>query len=419
MLDRKLQPELRSIDHIDFIAPKKYAINENIPLYHMKDVPNETIRFDLYFDAGKCKAKYGIPSFVNGLILSGTKEKSSVMINAEIDGLGGFLETGNSVESSVISMYCLKENLDSLFNILIDSIENVAFIQKEVDEYLSDRKQELKISMEKVRYLAQREFQRRLFANNEMYRSTLEENDFKKVTIDVLKTFHREHYLKGLEKVVVVGNVDEDQIHKLIEICRPIAIKDQPACTGDLKNETGQFHVEKTGALQSAIRIGRILFNKKHEDYLDFLVLNTILGDYFGSRLMSNIREDKGYTYGIGSAEVELNETGYFVIATEVGSDVREAAINEIKKELERLQAELVSTDELELVKNYMLGQLLKSADGPYAMTDLFLSAEMHGMGLEFYNAALNSIRNITPERVQGLARKYFNWDDMTIVSAG
>lgn len=419
MLDRKIQPELQAIDHIDFIAPKKYEINEHVFFYHMKDVPNETTRFDFYFDAGKYKGKGGIPSFVNGLILSGTLEKSSVQINADIDGLGGFLETGNSVENSVISMYCLKENLDSLFNILTDSIENVAFIDKEVDEYMADRKQDLKISMEKVRYLAQREFQKRLFSNNEMYNNTLEESDFEKVTLDLLKNFHMEHYLRGLSKVVVIGNISEDQIDKLIEICRPIAAKDISLSEKDLINEKGRFHVEKAGAIQSAIRIGRILFNKKHKDYLDFLVLNTILGDYFGSRLMSNIREDKGYTYGIGSAVVELNETGYFVIATEVGSDVRDAAISEIRKETERLQNELVSKEELELVKNYMLGQLLKSADGPYAMTDLFLSAEIHGMGLEFYNDALHSIRNITPERIQDLANKYLNWDDMTVVSAG
>src|SRR5690606_21921235 len=156
-----------------------------------------------------------------------------------------------------------------------------------------------------------------------------------------------------------------------------------------------------------------------HPDYLDFLVLNTILGDYFGSRLMANIREDKGYTYGIGSMVAETDDTGYFLIATEVRKDVREDTLNEIRFEINRLQNELVSTTELELVQNYMLGQLLKSADGAYAMTDLFLSAEIHGKGLGFYNEAILAIRAITPERIQELARKYLNWEDMTIVGVG
>ena len=161
------------------------------------------------------------------------------------------------------------------------------------------------------------------------------------------------------------------------------------------------------------------MFNKAHADYPDFLVLNTILGDYFGSRLMSNIREDKGYTYGIGSMVAELHETGYFVIGTEVGTDVRENTLHEIQEELKQLQNSLVELEELELVKNYMLGQLLKSADGPYNMTDLYLGLEPYGLSMEFYNRCIESIQQITPERIQELANIYLNWEDMTVVSAG
>ena len=134
---------------------------------------------------------------------------------------------------------------------------------------------------------------------------------------------------------------------------------------------------------------------------------------------MSNIREDKGYTYGIGSMVAELHETGYFLIATEVGKDVKDAALEEIKKELKLLQEELVDEEELALVKNYMLGQLLKSADGPYSMTDLFLSVEPHGLDLDFYNKSIDALHEITPERIQELAKRYLNWEDFTIVAAG
>jgi predicted Zn-dependent peptidase len=148
-------------------------------------------------------------------------------------------------------------------------------------------------------------------------------------------------------------------------------------------------------------------------------VLNTILGEFFGSRLMKNIREDKGYTYGIGSYLSEINKSGYFLIGTEVGSDVRDKAIDEIKKEIELLQNELISEEELELVKNYLFGQALKSADGPYAMMDLFLAVECHGMDLEFYNKFIHKIQTVQPEELIDLARKYLKWDSMTIITAG
>ena len=115
----------------------------------------------------------------------------------------------------------------------------------------------------------------------------------------------------------------------------------------------------------------------------------------------------------------ELDGTGYFLIATEVGTEVREPTMLEIQRELRRLQEELVPNNELQLVQNYMLGQLLKSADGPYAMTDLYLSAEIHGKDLDFYNQALTSIKSITPERIQSLAKKYLQWDDFSVVSVG
>ncbi len=134
---------------------------------------------------------------------------------------------------------------------------------------------------------------------------------------------------------------------------------------------------------------------------------------------MSNIREDKGYTYGIGSYLVEHQNYGYFVIGTEVGVQTRTATFEEIQYEFDRLKNELVSQEELSLVQNYMLGQLLKSADGPYAMLDLFANVQQNGLGLEFYDHLINRIRNITPERIQELAKRYLIWEEMLIISAG
>ncbi|MCH2231429.1 MAG: insulinase family protein [Crocinitomicaceae bacterium] len=419
MLDRTKQPELKTIDKIDFVAPIEYKINENVSLYHMKDVPNATSRFDLYFDAGKCHGEGSIASFVNGLILSGTEQKTSIEINNEINSKGGFYESGVSQENSVISLYSLSENLLEIFETITDAIENVAFIEKEVKEFLGDKKQGFNISLQKVNYLAQRAFQEDLFKSSQPYAKTTELSDFEHVQIDDLKSFHRRHYLKGLSKIVVVGDLDEASIQTFINRAKDFVLEQKTEFASDIQNKIGSRHVMKENAVQSAVRVGRILFNKNHPDYLDFLVLNTILGDYFGSRLMSNIREDKGYTYGIGTMVAELNETGYFMIATEVGTDVKEATLKEIQIELTRLKNELVPLEEMELVKNYMLGQLLKSADGPYAMTDLFISAELHGLDLNFYNKAINALNEITPERIKALANKYLNWEEMTIVTAG
>jgi zinc protease len=418
MIDRTLQPELKAIEKIAFISPRQYDITAQTKLYFMKDVSDETSRLDLYFDAGTTLAEPVVASLVNGLLLSGTSSKTSIQINQEIDALGGFYESSVSHENAVVSIYALRENLLPILRIVADAITNVAFFESEVNELLSDRKQRFQVNMEKVSFLAQRQFQERIFANSP-YGTILQPEDFDKISIEDLKSFYSKHYTSGLSKVVVVGNFQQDTIDAIIDIIGAWANPKLSKFPSNFSNLKGASHMVKDGALQTAVRVGTILFNKKHSDYCDFMVLNTILGDYFGSRLMCNIREDKGYTYGIGTLVGELHETGYFLIATEVGKDVKDATLIEIQKELLRLQTEPVEEDELQLVKNYMVGQLLKSADGPYALTDLFMGVETYGMTLEFYNKSIDAINKITPQRIQELANKYLKWEDMTVVSVG
>lgn len=418
MLNRSFPPELQDIDQIEFVAPAVYPIKGIAKLFHMSAVPNDTSRLDLYFDAGTARGDRALASFVNGLLLSGSDKISAVEIQAQIDALGGFYESGISQETSVISIYALRQHLVPILKIIVHALTELSFTEHEINEQLNDRRQKFKVNMEKVSFLAQREFQRLLF-HNSVYGRVTEESDFESIDRNSLLDFFQEHYLGGLYKVVVVGDIGPGEIQEVISLTSPWTKSLENRYEKNLQNERQLKSVEKKGALQTAIRVGRTLFNKTHEDYLDFLVLNTILGDYFGSRLMSNIREDKGYTYGIGSMVAELRETGYFLIATEVGTEVKDSALSEIQHELKQLQNEPVSEQELELVKNYMLGQLLKSADGPYSMTDLFLSVEPYGFDLDFYNKAIDSLRSITPARIQELAKRYLNWEDMTIVTAG
>lgn len=418
MVNRTETPKLLAIDKIEFSNPKVLEISSSSKLIYVGDVPNETARVELYFNAGSSQGKNGIASFVNGLLLSGTENKTSVQINAAIDELGGYFEPGITHENAVITIYSLRENMIKILRIVKEAIRELAFKEHEVQELLKDRKQKFNVNLGKVNVLAQRAFQERLF-NNSVYGRIMQASDFEDVSITDLRNFHRENYLEGLTKVAVVGDFSQDQIDEIIDITGDLSAIKKITFEKEIQNLKGEIHVVKEDALQTAIRVGRILFNKTHEDYCDFMIVNTILGDYFGSRLMSNIREDKGYTYGIGSMVAELNETGYFIIATEVGKAVKDATLHEIRREIERLQTEPVDQEELELVKNYMLGQLLKSADGPYAMTDLYLNVEPFHLDLDFYNRFIDSIASIDSERIMELANKYLHWKDMTVVSAG
>lgn len=418
MVNRKQTPELRSIDHIEFVKPQIFDITPWSKLFFMKEVPNETSRIDLYFNAGSIRGNVGIASIVNGLLLSGTDQLSSTEIHNQLDGLGAFYESNVGHENATISIYALKENMIQILHVLKNAIDKMAFSAQEVEELISDRKQKFRVNLEKVSFLAQRQFQKEIF-HDSPYGRIMEEQDYDSFSVSEMKNFYRENYLNGLTKVVVVGDFTQDDIDAMIDLTGQWSKEGPVEFETTFQNKPGHTHVEKEDALQTAIRMGKILFNKSHPDFIDFQVLNTILGDYFGSRLMSNIREDKGYTYGIGSMSAELQETGYFLIATEVGKEVKDATLAEIKKEIERLRTNLVDQEELDLVKNYLLGQLLKSADGAYSLIDLYMGLESFGLELEFYNDSIEAIKKITRERIRELANQYLNWEDFSIVSAG
>lgn len=419
MINRQQAPEIKSVHSIDFLPSKRFDLGDRCKMYWMDEVPDETSKVELVFRAGSIQAKKkGVAPIMNGFLLAGTKEKSSTQIQNELNNLGAFYESNAGLEASIISIYALKENMPAILRIFQDAINNNNFSEDELKELLAERKQKFKVMNEKVSTKAQRLFQTKLFSGT-AYGNIIQEEDFDNISSEDLKEFYEDCYCNGLYKIVVCGAFSQDTMNEMIEILGDWRNQKTLEFQKEFHNEVGTFHETKNGALQTAIRIGRPLFNKTHEDYIDFQILNTILGDYFGSRLMTNIREDKGYTYGIGSMVLETNESGYFLIATEVGTEVKEAAIKEIQLEIDRLKTELVSEEELNLVKNYMLGQLLKSADGPYAMLDLHVNLETHHLDVSYLQKVIDSIHAIKAERLQALANEYLNWNKFTVVTAG
>ncbi|MBP9029931.1 MAG: insulinase family protein, partial [Bacteroidales bacterium] len=157
-----------------------------------------------------------------------------------------------------------------------------------------------------------------------------------------------------------------------------------------------------------------------HPDMPGLVVLNTILGGYFGSRLMRNIREDKGFTYGISSFIIPMAELSALVVSTEVGSAFTEKTVDEVFKEMIKLQTEPVSNDELELVRGYMTGQVLRTFDGPFAIADSLASLfQYNNLDFEYINNLIRTINEITPTQLLGLAKKYLDVDRMVVSIAG
>lgn len=253
-----------------------------------------------------------------------------------------------------------------------------------------------------------------LFGKDNFYGRKNTEADYSSITNEMVADFFNTNYSTQNMVVVASGKIEDKQIAEIQETLGSIVKEGKRNSLLNLsfqQPENFNHLIEKEDAVQSALRMGKPMFNKTHPKFAALQVVNTILGGYFGSRLMKNIREDKGYTYGIGSGLVSKVEGGYWVISSEVGSDVCGNALKEIKKELSILCNELVSEEELSLVKNYKLGQLLKNCDGAFSLSDRFVGLLMYDLDYSYYDNYVKVINEITPQNIIKLCQEYLNPD--------
>ena len=423
VLDRKIAPKFNQVETINFLQTKQTRLDNGIEVNYINGGSQEIIKIDFIFNAGNWyNPKPLVASTTNKLLKEGTKNYSAFEIADGIDQYGAFLEVENRFDNSCITLYTLSKHLKSVLPFVKEVVLYPAFSKNEFDIYITNAFEKFKIDQEKVSFLARNQFNSSLFGNDFPYGKVATEDSYKDLTLNDIKEFHSKFYQLANCKILISGNVTETSINELNNFFGHEHIKTLSFTSNIFnipKNSKQNIHIEKENALQSAIRIGKLVPNKLHPDYFGLKVLNTVLGGYFGSRLMQNIREDKGYTYGIGSGIVSMKNAGYFFISTEVGSNVTKDALKEIYFELERLQSEEISKNELDLVKNYMLGQFLDSCDGAFKMANLFESADEYGLNFDFYNQYIHTIKNITPKTLLELGVKYFNQNDLLEVVAG
>jgi zinc protease len=416
-LNRTTPPAYHPIKEASLIHASKTILANNIPLYTINAGSQELVKIEVIFNAGTCaQNKTLVASATNALMREGTTKYSSNEISEILDFYGAYLETNVEKFSAEFSLYSLNKHLHHVLPVLSSVIEEPNFPDKEFDLYVKNNLQKFKISQQKVDVIARNQFPSLIFGENHPYGRYAKESDYTKLKNQDLIDFYNRFYKSKIAYILISGYVTNEIIETISNVF------------GKNKNQTHHINhdffvaspsatkkvfIEKKDAIQSAIRIGRPLFSKSHPDYFGFQVLNTILGGYFGSRLMSNIREDKGYTYGIGSGLAPFKKGGMFFISTEVGVDVTKSALTEIYHEIKRLREEIIPEEELETVKNYILGIFLKSAEGPFAQAEKLKGVYDFNLDYNYYTNYFKAVQNVSPEVLQKLANKYLQEADL------
>lgn len=422
MLDRTLVPESKQVNDINFISPKKQQLDNGINVFTINAGKQELVRIEFVFENVNWNQSKPLQAIgVSHLINNGTKTFTAREIADKVDYYGAFLQTEYGADQSSVKLYTLNKHLATVLPIVWSILNESVFPEKEIDIFKQNQQQSLKVSLQKNDFLARKNFAHAIFGHSP-YGSNIEVEDYQAMQRTDLADYFSAAYKPENCTVFVAGKFEDAEYNILNSIVgqewhnKAASVVNKFQFTSSAQ---GEIFIEKPDAIQSAIRMGVLSINRTHLEFAGFQVLNCLLGGYFGSRLMANIREDKGYTYGIGSAVVSMKDAGYFFIATEVGADVCVNALAEIEKEIDLLKEELVPEEELNLVRNYMLGSMLGSLENAFSHADKFKNIYFSGLDYDYYDNYISTVKNITAEEIKALANKYLDTTTFTKVVAG
>ncbi len=424
MLERKEVPEYALPTGLTILEQQELRLNNGVPVHFIHGGTQEVTKLDFIFSAGVVQSnKPLVASMTNTLLQEGTELMSSFEVAEKIDFFGAYLGQATNYHHAQITLYALSRYLPELLPIIEQIIKKPALSQHEFDVLLAKKRQDFLVDSEKVKNLAYRKSQEVLFGSNHPYGKVAKLNHFDEILLSDIKAFHQAQYASNLCTIIVSGQPGNDFLALLNT---HFGGNDWSNSTEDnqyvpeVNITTERFHLEKKeNAMQSAIRIVRPCVAKENPDYLPLLLLNTLFGGYFGSRLMTNLREEKGLTYGINSYMVSFLKAGIFGIATEVMADQRELAVTEIFNEMAKLRNHTVEEEELTRVKNYMLGDLMRNLDGPFAVSDAFRGLLGFDLDFDYFTSFEQTIKDMTSSKLKDLANKYLVEDDFYVVVAG
>jgi len=416
-----MAPDFKQVSTINFIHPQKRELANGVPVFTIYSREQDLVRIEFIFNNVNWNLEKPLQAIaVSSMLNNGTRKFSSKEIAERIDFYGAFFQTEYLQDQSSVTLYTLNKHLPFVLPIVKDILSDSQFPQYELDIYIQNQKQKLQVNLQKNDVLSRKAFANALFGNS-AYGVDILERHYDALKRDDLIDYFNEAYTANNCTIIVSGKFDDESLELLNEQFgkdwrEGNAVKNKFAFAGTQKQV---IYNERPEAIQSAVRMGKIAVNRKHPDFPGLQILNTILGGYFGSRLMNNIREDKGYTYGIGSGISSLHDAGYFFIATEVGTDVCADTLTEIYREIDILKNELVEDEELDLVRNYMLGSMLGSLENVFSHADKFKNIYFAGLDYDYYTNYIDRVKTITADELKELANKYFITDDFVEVVIG
>jgi zinc protease len=366
----------------------------------------------------------GLASLTGELLTKGTTTRSALQIAEEIDYVGGQLVSGSDWDATYASATILKKHLDLGMSLLADVTLNPAFSEEEIERARRQRLTMLIQRKDDADYLAEAEFNAAVFAGHPYAKPQIgTEASVRAFAGGDLLRFHESYFVPSNTLLAVVGDITSDEIMSKIDTsfrswehhALPSESIDLPA---DVE-ESSVYVVDKPGAVQSAIRVGHVGIARKCEDFVSVVVLNTILGGYFNSRMNVNLRESKGYTYGAHTTFDVRRLRGPFIASADVRNEVTDSAITEMLFELERIRKDPVTAEELDMVRRFLIGSFPLQLETPSQIASKVIDLELYDLPRDFYDTFNDRVSRTTADDLLHTAQKYLHPDQLVIVASG
>ncbi|MEL6654966.1 MAG: pitrilysin family protein [Bacteroidota bacterium] len=421
-MPKKQPPAIHPVREISLPKVETHVLANGLPCYHINRGTQDVVRIEFVCWGGRPFELHPLVARATAAMLKeGSKNRAGKTIAEHFDYYGAGLSIPFQMDTGNLAMFSLVRQLPQVLPVFIELLCEPRFDATDLASYQRRKQQSLREDLGKAEVVAYRQITECFYGSEHPYGYNSSDEAFAALQPAWLKEHHQRCFHAGNGFVLISGRFDEATaayIHQQLaqipsrEAVSPgeYIVPKQPAQTLRLPHAAGG---------QAAIRVGRRLFDRTHPDAQGMYLLTQLLGGYFGSRLMENIREDKGYTYNISAAYDTLRFDGTFQIDTEVSTAYVEPTLKEIQHELKRLREELIAEDELQMVRNYLMGSFLTMIDGPFNWAETVRTIKAENLSLEALQALIHTVQTIEAPALQRLAQEYFQEADLwTVVVA-
>lgn len=389
-------------------------------LYVLRSDTLDAVRLDIVVGAGQGHQDKLLQAlFTNRLLREGTRHHTSAELAEKLDYYGAWLELTVSVHHSYLTLYTLKRYACETFALVGEMLHEPLFSEERLRIISANNKSQYLVNRQRADVIARRLFNRAVYGDNHPCGRFAEEKDFDAITRDDLLRFFTTYYRPDNCNIYLAGNVDDHLIEALSQGGGTLAEaqlsfgQNTPSLTspslGGGRGEALIHHLPS--AVQASIRMGGLLMDVASDDYYRMRVVTTILGGYFGSRLMKSIREDKGYTYSISADMLTNTRQVLFVVSSEALADKGEVIADEVRQHCRRLAEERVPDDELTMVRNYMIGEICRNYEGAFSLIDAYIYIHTLGLPLEHISRTIDTVRSIDAETIRRTAAQWLDAD--------